>query len=170
MSYDSDKLGNMIHYIADAVPSAMLGKTKLTKILWFSDREMYIKTGHAISGESYLKYPKGPLSKHFLEIIDKLKKAGKLAVRKARIYDYEQFEYISLEQPDISAFSAQEIDIIGRHIAWIAPLTADEVSRISHGRAWEITELYEEIPMCSVLVEKTRDLTPEDMKWALAET
>lgn len=168
-NFNRNKLMAMVHYIADAVPSAMLNKTKLTKILWYSDREMFLKTGHTISGETYLKLPRGPLSKHFLEVIDALKNRGDLAVRKARVIDYEQFEYISLKDPDISLFSVQEIDIIGRQIAWIAPLTAEEVSRASHGRAWEIAELNEEIPTFSVLTEKIRELTPEDMAWALAE-
>ena len=168
-NFNRDKMMAMIHYIADVVPSAMLGKTKLTKILWFSDKEMYLKSGHTISGETYLKYPRGPLSKHFLEVVDELVNSKKLLVKKNRVIDYEQFVYISLTTPNISLFSVEEIDIIGRQIAWIAPLKADEISEISHGRAWEIADFNEEIPMYSVLIEKTRDLTPEDLKWALAE-
>ena len=169
-NFNRSKFMAMVHYIADAVPSRMLGKTRLNKILWYSDREMYLKSGHTISGETYLKFPKGPLSKHFLAVIDDLKDSGKLVVRRTRVYDYEQFEYISLVEPDISLFSTEEMDIIGRQIAWISSLTAEEVSLRSHGRAWETTMENDEIPMFSVLTEKIRDLTPEDLEWALSET
>jgi len=130
--FDRDKLMAMVHYIADAVPSARLGKVKLNKILWFSDREMYLQAGDTISGEVYLKFPYGPVPKHILGVIEDLENAGKLAVTKARIDKYEQYEYISLVDPDLSCFTAQEIDIIFRQITWISPLTATDVSKISH--------------------------------------
>lgn len=167
--FDISKLMGMIHYIADAVPVGMLGKTKLNKILWFSDREMYLRVGHTIAGETYLRFPQGPVSKHLLDAQEQLVAQHKILLKKARHYTYEQFEYISLTDPDISAFTAQEIDIMGRQIAWIYPMTAVQISEISHDRTWQIFQNGEEIPMFTVLAAKTRDITPEDLQWALAE-
>jgi len=167
--FDHDKFKAMIHYIADSVPRSMLGKVKLNKILWFSDREMYLQTGNTISGETYLKFPQGAVSKNILPICDELVAEGKIAVRKPR-YQYDQYEYISLAQPDILPFSAQETDVIYRVIQWIAPMSAAEASEVSHGRAWDTAEFGNAIPMFSVLAEKARDLTPEDLVWALAES
>lgn len=161
-----DKLKAMIHYIADASPRGMLGKVKLNKVLWFSDREMYLKTGQTISGETYLRFPNGPVSRNLLNAQRQLEAEGKILIRKVRHYSYEQYEYLSLTDPDISPFSPQELDIIGRQISWIAPLHATQVSEISHDRTWEIFSDGEEIPMFAVLAAKTRDFTPEDMTWA----
>lgn len=164
-----ERLKAMIHYIADAVPRQALGKTKLNKILWFSDREMYLRTGHTISGDAYLRFPQGPVSKNILQAQDELACEGKILYRRVK-RPYEQYEYISLMAPDISFFSAEEIDVIGRQIAWIAPLSAKEVSAISHDRTWQTYKDGEEIPMFAVLAATTRDFQPEDLNWALEET
>ena len=169
MQFDRVKFKAMIHYIADAVPRAMLGKVRLNKILWFSDREMYLQTGKTISGETYLKYPQGPISENILTSCEELADERKIAVRKSRYFQHEQYEYISLQEPDIQAFTAQEIDIISRMILMVTSMSASEVSDFSHGRAWLTTEFGKEIPMFSVLAENTRELTPDDAGWIYKE-
>lgn len=164
-----EKLKALVHYIADAVPQAMLGKLKLNKVLWFSDREMYLRAGNTITGETYLKYPEGPVAKHILGVLHELETEGKVVSRKARVIDYDRIEYISLKTPDISLFTAGEMDVVGRQIAWITPMSAASVSKKSHDRAWELADDRQEIPMFSVLTVNTRDLTPSDMEWALSE-
>jgi hypothetical protein len=169
MRYNSDKLRDMIHYIVDISEGGELGKTKLNKILWFSDREMFLRSGATITGETYLRYPQGPVSQHILDILHTLSETGKILIRTKRRFDYEQYTYLSLAVPDISTFTGSEIDVITRQVSWILPMTAVEISAISHGRAWELAEKYKEIPMFSVLAEKVRDPLPDDLAWALAE-
>lgn len=163
-----EKLKALIHYIADAVPQALLGKLKLNKVLWFSDREMYMKTGTSITGETYLKYPEGPVSQHILGILAELEKEGKVVSRKSRVIDYDRIEYISMKDPDISMFSARELDIVGRNIAWITPLSSKEVSSRSHDRMWQIADDMGPIPLFSSLTLATRELESTDMAWALS--
>lgn len=162
------RLKAMIHYISDAVPRQALGKTKLHKILWFSDREMYLRNGTTISGDTYIRFPQGPMSKNFLTAQRELQEEGKILCRTIR-EPFEPFEFISLVPPDISSFTPEEIDIIGRQIAWISPLSARRVSEISHDRTWETYKDGEEISMFSVLAAKTREFTPDDFEWALPE-
>lgn len=160
------RLKAMIHYIIDAVPRRELGKTKLNKILWFSDRAMYLQAGKTISGDTYLRFPQGPVSKNILTAQHELIAEGKILIRK--IHDvYDRYEYISLKKPDISMFSSEEIDVISRQSAWIQPLSAREVSRISHDHTWKTFKDGEEIPMYAVLASETRDLQSEDLEWAL---
>lgn len=161
-----ERLKAMIHYIADTVPRQALGKTKMNKILWFSDREMYLRHGRTISGDTYLRFPQGPVSKNILDAQAELVREGRIVCRKVRHY-YDQYEYISLLPPDISGFSAEEIDIMARQIAWLAPLTAAEVSEVSHDRTWQIFNDGEEIPMFAVLAAETRELEPADLEWAI---
>lgn len=167
--FNRERLKAMIHYIADTAPSGTMGKTKLNKILWFSDREMYLRFGETISGETYLRFPQGPVSKNILSIQDELVRENKILIRTVKNYCYDQFEYISLCSPDVSIFSAQQIDVICRQIAWICSLSAKDVSEISHDRTWDIIHNGEEIPMYSVLASKTRDLSADDLEWALSE-
>jgi hypothetical protein len=167
--YDPIKLAAMVHYIADAAPSGLLGKTKLNKILWFSDREMFLRKGETISGETYQKFPQGPVSRHLLDILDILVRERRIAVRKGKVYDYEQYEYISLVEPDISLFSNQDVDVIRRQIDRVIPLTAKEVSSLSHGTSWEIADFGQPVPMYSVLADKTREMNQDDLAWALED-
>jgi hypothetical protein len=131
---------------------------------------MFLRYGKTISGETYRKFPQGPVCRHLSAILDTLVQEKQIAVRKAKVYDYEQYEYISLVEPDLSPFTAQEIDVIWRQISRIEPLLDKEAGLFPHGRAWEIADMWEEIPMYSVSADKTREITEEDLAWALAES
>ena len=160
------RLKAMIHYIVDRAPYRALGKVKLNKILWFADRAMYLHSGKTISGDTYLRFPQGPVSRHLLAAQEELQAERKIHIRWERMPAYEQYFYLSLEDPDISAFDADEIDAINRSLDMIAPLTARQASELSHDRTWETFANGEEIPMYAVLAADTREPTPEDIAWA----
>ena len=162
------KLKAMIHYIADVVPRHNLGKVKLNKILWFSDREMYLKHGRTISGDTYRRYPLGPVSANIIPAIESLQEEKKLIVRKIRHYTFEGYEYTSCSKPDTSTLNSDELAIIDRQIAWISPRSANDVSDISHDATWDMYENGEEIPMYSVLAARTREVTAADIAWAMS--
>ena len=166
---DLSRLKAMIHYIVEAAPYRSFGKVKLNKMLWFADRDMYIRTGQTISHDAYLRYPQGPVSKNILEALNELQEEGKLHIRKERVITYEQFFYVSLAEPDISIFNGEEISAIGRAIALIAPLTAEQASSLSHDRVWQIFGPNEEIPMYAVLAADTGELDADELKLALGE-
>ena len=42
------KLKAMIHYIVENAPHRSLGKVKLNKILWFADKNVFLKSGKTI--------------------------------------------------------------------------------------------------------------------------
>lgn len=160
-----ERLKGMIHYVVGATPPQNLGKVKLNKILWFSDREMFLKHGKTISGDSYLRFPQGPVSKNILAALDELQAEKRIMMHRVYNAGYEQFLFFSLLEPDLSAFSAEEIAIIAAQIAWITPLTAKQVSEISHDRTWATFENGEEISMFAVLASRTRELVSTDLEW-----
>lgn len=166
---DLSRLKAMIHYIVETAPHRSFGKVKLNKMLWFADRDMYIRSGQTISHDAYLRFPQGPVSKNIQEAIRELESEGKIHVRKERVITYEQFFYQSLAEPDISLFNAEEIAAINRAITLIAPLTAEQASSLSHDRARQIFAPNEEIPMYAVLAAETRELDEEDIKLALGD-
>lgn len=163
------RLKAMIHYIIEASPPRALGKVKLNKILWFADRDQYLRTGKTISGDAYLRYPQGPVSKHLLEALRELAAEKKIHIRQEKVISYDQYCYISLEEPDVAMFTAEDLAAITRSISFITPLTAQQASNLSHDRTWEIFEDKEEIPMFAVLASQTRDLQDDDLKWAMEE-
>ena len=166
MPYEPKKFRALVHYIIDIVEPSMLGKTKLNKILWFSERKAYLQSGKTITGETYVKFPEGPVAKHLLEALKDLKEEGVIVQRLSRVYDFNRHEYFSLSRPDISMFTQDEIDIVAREAVRIASMTAKEISNISHDRTWETFEMNEPIPMVSVLASNVGNLTPDDVQWA----
>src|SRR5690349_16372307 len=89
----------MVHYICDSFSNepARLGKVKLQKILWFSDREAYLKLGSTISGVNYVKMPEGPATPRLDKAIEELQREKKIRVRQIANGPYQQYAFISLD-------------------------------------------------------------------------
>ncbi|MBQ7608230.1 MAG: SocA family protein [Desulfovibrionaceae bacterium] len=166
--FDVEKFTQLVHYIIDFLDPSRLGKTKLNKILWFSEREMYIKYGHTLTGETYLKFPEGPVAQHLLPTLQDLMRRGLIVERQSRVCDCHRTEYVSLSAPDISSFSQEEVDIVARTASHIAQMSARQISTISHDRTWDLFKLREPIKMVAVLASQTREPTPDDIEWALS--
>lgn len=161
-----ERLKAMIHYVVETAPPRSIGKVKLNKVLWFADKDNYLRTGKTISGDKYLRFRQGPVSNNLPQALEELASEHKIHIRKERVISYEQYCYISLVEPDTSVFSGDEVAAIQRALDFIAPLTAQQISAISHDRTWEIFRNNEEIPMCAVLAADTVEPAQEDIEWA----
>lgn len=161
-----ERLKAMIHYIVETAPPRSIGKVKLNKVLWFADKDYYLRTGKTISGDKYLRFPQGPVSDNLPHALDELATERKIYIRKERVFSYEKYCYISLIEPDTSMFSGDEVAAIQRALDFVSPLTAQQISAISHDRIWEIFQHNEEIPMCAVLAADTQIPAQEDIEWA----
>ena len=119
IALDRDKLRALVHYVCYRAPSPeRLGKTKLNKILYYSDIEAYVALGGPITGETYVKHQYGPVSQHIDEVLEELEKERLIAIAEASGYHvysgqpYMQWQYVSLRRPDISRFKAEEVAIV----------------------------------------------------------
>lgn len=57
--------------LAGADGDGRITKTKLAKLLYFADAQMYlVRNGHSISGLTYRKLPQGPVAYEYLQLID----------------------------------------------------------------------------------------------------
>ena len=84
---DWDKLSRLVHYICNEAPNPkLLGATKLNKILYYSDFEAYLQLGAPITGEAYVKQKHGPVPKHILTVLDRLKESEAIAIAEATGY------------------------------------------------------------------------------------
>ncbi len=68
--------------------------------------------------------------------ITKLKAAGAIAESLQPVADYSRREFTALSDPDLSAFTVEEIDILLSVALELAPLTAMDVSASSHDALW----------------------------------
>ena len=157
------KLKDMVHSIVASVSAEQLGMTKLNTILWFSDREAFLKFGATLSGDTYIRRPKGPVSASLDDAISSLKKEAVLSVSEQQGEPKHLFH--SLIEPTATHLSLEELQLINNQIDRIKPLTADEASELSCDYTWRIYDDDEEIDIVSVLA-RPGEITAEGLAWA----
>jgi len=162
------KLKTLVHYICHKVRDpSKLGKTKLNKVLFFADFQAFLDRGESMTGETYVKFQHGPVSEHVEQIIAELEEEEALATRETKHHGYRKKEYVALEEPDLSAFSGQEISVADDVIDDVCrDHTAASISEFSHNHIWEAAEIGEEIPYEAALVYQLGEIEPDDMAWA----
>ncbi len=162
------KLEEIVLYACSRCSSnSLLGRTKLHKILWYSDVIYFANTGKSITGETYIKRQYGPTSKHLLEITKKLESESALITRKVKQIDYPKKEYIPMRDPDISGFTPDEISLIDQVVHVVCyEHTAESISLASHNKIWELAEIGEEIPLYTVYGWNLGEINEQDMAWA----
>jgi hypothetical protein len=165
---NKEKLKALVQYICyKCSDPSILGKTKLNKILFYSDFMAYLRYRQPITGERYVKHQFGPVSDHLDEVLDELVATDELVVRDTPYYDYAKKEFIARKMPDLGMFTANEISIVDDMIQRICRnFTAKEISKASHTKVWEAARIGEEIPYNTVYIHKLREMTPLDIDWA----
>ena len=144
-----------------------LGSTRLNKALWFADMVAYKQTGKSITGDKYVKRQHGPVPKHILKTVDKLKAKGVMTVTEPQ-YAYEPRQYISLSEPDVSALSDEERRMAKAAVDIMCQWTATAISDDTHDIVWEAAMLGEEIPIEASLAANRGEVTKDVIKWANA--
>lgn len=164
---DKQKLKNLIHYICHKVKDpSKLGKTKLNKVLYYSDFLFYLQNYRPITGEIYIKDKLGPVSKNLNQILQELEKEEKVFEREQAVIDFARHELVSIKRPDISKFEPEEIALIDEVIEVIRnDYTAKSISDLTHDEAWEVARHGEEIPYYTILGKESK---PSDkaIEWA----
>lgn len=168
------KLKALVHYVCHRVPNPKRwGATKLNKALFYSDMRAYLHLGEPITGERYVKQQFGPVPAHIQEVLAELQQERALAIAEATGFyvgqRYPQRLFYPLTQPDISAFSGDEISIVDEVVDVIYHrYTARSISAVSHDVVWESAEIGEEIPYYTVYAHLLGEITAEDVAWARA--
>ncbi len=144
--YDSKRQAEAILFFGDRINNTNLGKTKLMKLLYYTDYEWAKIQGVSITGDKYVAMPYGPVPKHAKEILGKLEESGAIQIKKCKAGTYDQERYFVLRRPDLSVFTAEEIthlDGIARRFEF---WTAKQMTDLSHEDwPWQSTPIGEEI-------------------------
>lgn len=157
----SQKFQEMILYVAkESEGDPRFGATKLNKILFYADFSAYRKWGCSISGQEYQKLEWGPAPRHLVPAVEALEAAGECVQLK---------KLIALREPDLSLFSAGEIDLLRDVLDNLRDLNATEVSGLSHEfLGWQAAGHGETIPYETCLLGRPRELTAEEEEFARA--
>ena len=161
-----DRLATLIHHISTLRDPDQLGRTRIAKIIWFSDVEYYRKTGRTITGaDDYIKDEYGPRHRQLYEAIDRLKAENKIVERPALTLVGTRREYVPVALADVSQFTADEIAIVGRITNAIAAMSAKQASDLTHDELWDSAYFNERIPVAAG-APVAGELTPEIIDWA----
>lgn len=113
-------------------------KTKLNKLLFYSDFLMFKQTGFSISGIQYRAIPMGPVPNNFNSIYEYLAKNDDIDINYSTFADGgigEQFKPI--RSADIELFNKNELSILQRVVERFKNTSTNQIIEISHKeRAW----------------------------------
>ena len=131
--FNKEKFKQVLHYIiARCGHIDNVGKTVLYKLSYFSDFDYYELHEEKLTGESYRRLPYGPAPIHFDDVVKELESEDKISQNKVPYGIYNQFKYISKNEPVIDLLSVKERSIIDDVIRKYSCKNASEVSEISH--------------------------------------
>jgi Protein of unknown function (DUF4065) len=141
-----DRLATLAHYVIYSREPSELGKTKLATILWLADVMMYRASGHSITGSTEAQKQKhGPVPVGFFEAVDRLKAQKKIVEREALTPAGNRIECVT--EPDISAFTGEEIAAVDRLADIICQHAASAVSEALYDPLWQEVPLGGKIPI-----------------------
>ncbi len=137
--FNYEKLVNMILFFASKIKR--LFKTKLMKLLFYSDFLNFRNNTLSISGLKYIKNYYGPTPvKHELFLGELFEKYITYQVEyvKTSKDNVEEYEFIKpLEKPTMGIFSREEISSMEKVLNTFSHLTSEEITQCSHKEeAW----------------------------------
>ena len=127
-------------------------KTKLAKLVYLSDFIWYYLNSSPMSGMTYRKLPRGPVSDVYFRALDEMEENGTIIREpKGRAFLY----FMTEREAPVSKLSNEEIDII-RKIgdAWKNKSTDDIVSFTHEQLPWQICRDGEIIPYSFITQEE----------------
>lgn len=148
----------------------MLSRERLSRVLWYTERNVQLLTGRPLTGATYVKQHDAPQARPLAAVLLELEKAGDVAVRRESAGEYETEQYFALRKPDISALSAEMIsslDITMRDICF--GVKASIPNKDAHDRILRAAAVGEIIPYYTIFAGQQASIERIDLDWALRE-
>lgn len=146
MGLNTEKLNNIVLYIASHPEVRSLGDTKLYKLIYFSDVENLRECGESITGSEYIKYKHGPVPSRAEKSVKYLKKSGFIQTKLVKHGQYTRNAINALKEPDTSIFTSEELHGMDEICKTLGRKSAATLSRISHEQpAWVCAEMLQKM-------------------------
>jgi len=155
MEFNKQKFINAALYLAKHTDPEKLGMVKLVKLLYYSDFNHYKAYGRPITGDSYKRFPNGPLPNTAYALLvntfdvkeqvgadEDLKEA--FTVKRVKMKDPKlnpMEKFTPRKDPDLSHFSKSDIRVLQWAAEQFYSASGAELSRQSHlDKVWRNTE------------------------------
>jgi hypothetical protein len=143
----------VVYLAAKNASNPAFGKTKLNKLLFFSDFTAYARLGSSITGVQYIKLQFGPCPRSMKQLTEALMKEGRVVSQELTSGPYEGSRLVALRDADLQEFSGPEIAIVDEIVERYWSHSGRDISDASHGFVgWGLAELNSEIPYYTALI------------------
>jgi hypothetical protein len=173
---DRRKLRELILYISKHGQSdPTYGSTLLSKALFFADFLAYAKYGNPITGAEYIREKHGPVPRPVRthpRVLTEMVRAGDLRLRETPVplrgKVITRITPVPLREPDLSIFSAEEIELVDQVIGTFEGWPAGRISKYTHQLPqWHTVPLNETIPYELVFVAQDQRFTERETEHGL---
>ena len=166
---NDNRLEQITHLVIARMPSEKLGATKLVKIMWLADLMAWRARAESLTGiEHYRRLPFGPVPTQVRAVLNGLVAQKLILEHRVEYYAGTKKELLSLQDPDLTCLSAEDVDILHRAMDLISPMTAKEASDASHDVYWEEVPENGLMSVGSASIVST-DIDQDDLNWARSE-
>jgi len=156
----------ILHVARETEADPKCGKTKLYKILFYSDFLAFQKFGVSISGQEYQKLDYGPAPRRAYPVIQSMIRSKSCIWAQRDYFGRPQQKLLALREPDLSLFTAEETAVVHEVIRILAAYDATEVSELSHRFiGWQVAREGEVIPYSTVALGQPRPPTPREIAY-----
>jgi hypothetical protein len=172
MTDERKKLKAAAHYVIRlfSFEPKKLGKTKLHKVLWYTDGYSFVVRGAPVIGEKYVRAQFGPMCAELDSVLHELESEGRIYSRKVPFHDYEKYEFFSKKEPDIRLFVDKDVALLTDMAKLICGgHAASSISEKTHDRLWNMAKNGEELSYKLFLVSQFMPIRPSDIEWAKKE-
>lgn len=144
----------------------------LSKIIFFADREIYLKTAQPMIVDRYIKGRFGPYLKELKTAIEDLKTDNYINFKQdfANGYRKETTEFFLGSKSDsynITTLSYDEKEII-THLVIDSLQDSDptSIAKSTYNHAWKVAQMKEKIPLSAQVLVYPAQITDTDIAWA----
>lgn len=157
--FDQQRFEALILYVAHRRRNDVrFGRTKMAKVLFYSDFSVYQDQGEPLTGATYIRMPFGPFPKALDDAEQSLERRGLATLDYDVPGEYEEKRIIPRELPSVELFEEWQIFTVDDCIDKVASETAAGISEISHQHpGWLLAaRVGEEIPYETAILPQGR--------------
>jgi len=138
-----DKLASTVLYILRGCAASRPGLTSLLKMVWYTDYWHYQRHLRRVTDADYVAAERGPMIAGYEPLLDRMVTDGLLKVVEVPVQGHPgqpKMEYSPLMEPDESAFSESELEVLRDVIRELGDKNGAELTARTHSEPpWLLT-------------------------------
>ena len=159
-----------VHYVCWVCEDPRtLGVERLGLVLWYVDRNLYLRRGRPLGGPTYVRHQSGPRARPLEAQLGELERDG-LVARRTRGGGGEAGLLFALAPPELGRLEAEEVSELEAAVRGVClDPRATVPRRAAHDAVWRAALIGETLPYFTACAGQPGDLLPADIRWAVRE-